>query len=107
MLLTQTTGKIQFQPKPAPRALPLVQALKTFHHTIDIYLKDSNAYANTYFSRYFEWQGVCRERWFHRCISADMLQTTGVFITKCAPTRNMRTRPFRSRLSIAGSILLK
>lgn len=84
MLLTQTTGKIQFQPKPAPRALPLVQALKTFHHTIDIYLKDSNAYANTYFSRYFEWQGVCRERWFHRCISADMLQTTGVFITKCA-----------------------
>jgi len=84
MLLTQTTGKIQFQPKPAPRPLPLVQALKTFHHTIDIYLKDSNAYANTYFSRYFEWQGVCRERWFHRCISADMLQTTGVFVTKCA-----------------------
>ena len=64
-------------------ALPAVQR-ETFHHQIDIYLKDSNAYANTYFSRYFEWQGVCRERWFHRCISADMLQTQGVFITKRA-----------------------
>jgi hypothetical protein len=33
---------------------------KTFHHVIDIYLKDSNAFMNTYFARYFEWQGVCR-----------------------------------------------
>lgn len=57
---------------------------KTFHHYIDICLKDSNAYGNTYFSRYFEWQGVCREQWFHQCISSDMLQTQGVFITKCA-----------------------
>jgi enediyne core biosynthesis thioesterase len=56
----------------------------TFKHSIDIYLKDSNAYGNTYFARYFEWQGVCRERWFHQCISADMLQTQGVFITKNA-----------------------
>ena len=84
MLLKQTNGLVQLQPKPAPLPQPLVQASKTFHHTIDIYLKDSNAYANTYFSRYFEWQGVCRERWFHRCISADMLQASGVFITKCA-----------------------
>ncbi|RYX98274.1 MAG: acyl-CoA thioesterase [Comamonadaceae bacterium] len=64
--------------------MPLVKAPKTFHHTIEIYLKDSNAYANTYFARYFEWQGVNRERWFHQCISADMLQTTGVFVTKRA-----------------------
>ncbi|MDI1270064.1 MAG: acyl-CoA thioesterase [Polaromonas sp.] len=84
MLLKQTNGHVQLQPKPAPLPQPRVQASKTFHHTIDIYLKDSNAYANTYFSRYFEWQGVCRERWFHRCISADMLQASGVFITKCA-----------------------
>ena len=61
-----------------------VHPQRTFRHQIDIYLKDSNAYANTYFSRYFEWQGVCRERWFHRCISADMLQAQGVFITKRA-----------------------
>jgi enediyne core biosynthesis thioesterase len=64
-------------PTPKPEAL-------TFRHSIDIYLKDSNAYGNTYFARYFEWQGICRERWFHQCISADMLQTQGVFITKNA-----------------------
>jgi acyl-CoA thioesterase FadM len=69
----------------------------TFRHTFDIYLKDSNAYTNTYFSRYFEWQGVCRERWFHQCISADMLQSHGVFITKRAHTEYLQeTYPFQS-----------
>ena len=70
---------------------------RTFRHAFDIYLKDSNAYANTYFSRYFEWQGVCRERWFHQCISADMLQSQGVFITKRAHTEYLQeTYPFQS-----------
>jgi len=55
---------------------------KTFHHAIDVYLKDSNATGNIYFARHFEWQGICRERWFFECISADMLQSLGVFITK-------------------------
>ncbi|WP_323120343.1 acyl-CoA thioesterase [Burkholderia alba] len=59
-------------------------AHKTFHHPIDIYLKDSNAFSNTYFSRYFEWQGVCRERWFHECIHDNLLATGGIFITKRA-----------------------
>jgi len=69
---------------------------ETFTHTIDIYLKDSNAYANTYFSRYFEWQGVCRERWFFQCISADMLRDQGVFITKHAEQEYLReTFPFQ------------
>lgn len=79
------------------QAAPVPSALKTFCHAIDIYLKDSNAYANTYFSRYFEWQGVCRERWFHRCISADMLQTQGVFITKRAHQEYVHeTFPFQT-----------
>jgi acyl-CoA thioesterase FadM len=70
---------------------------RTFRHSFDIYLKDSNAYTNTYFSRYFEWQGVCRERWFHKCISADMLQSQGVFITKRAHTEYLQeTYPFQS-----------
>ncbi|WP_211465325.1 acyl-CoA thioesterase [Collimonas silvisoli] len=55
---------------------------KTFRHSIDVYLKDSNATGNIYFARHFEWQGICRERWFFECISADMLQSLGVFITK-------------------------
>ncbi|HEX2531326.1 MAG TPA: thioesterase family protein [Burkholderiaceae bacterium] len=68
----------------ALRDLPWRRPEQTFHHTIDIYLKDSNAYTNTYFSRYFEWQGICRERWFHQRISSDMLQSQGVFVTKVA-----------------------
>jgi acyl-CoA thioesterase FadM len=82
---------------PTPRPAALVHPQRTFHHEIDIYLKDSNAYANTYFSRYFEWQGVCRERWFHKCISADMLQSLGVFITKRAHQEYMHeTFPFQT-----------
>jgi enediyne core biosynthesis thioesterase len=57
---------------------------KTFRYSIDVCLKDSNAYGNIYFARYFEWQGVCRERWFYECISPSMLQDLGVFITKDA-----------------------
>lgn len=69
----------------------------TYKHTFDIYLKDSNAYTNTYFARYFEWQGVCRERWFHQCISEDMLQSQGVFITKRAHTEYVNeTFPFQT-----------
>ena len=63
---------------------PPALAPQTFQHALTIYLKDSNAYGNTYFARYFEWQGICRERWFFECIAPDMLQAEGVFITKRA-----------------------
>jgi acyl-CoA thioesterase FadM len=65
-----------------PKAFPRIEQSKTFKHAIDIYLKDSNATGNVYFARYFEWQGICREKWFFECIAADMLQSIGVFITK-------------------------
>ncbi|MBV8633546.1 MAG: acyl-CoA thioesterase [Burkholderiaceae bacterium] len=55
---------------------------ETFRHRIEVYLKDSNATGNVYFARYFEWQGICREKWFFENISADMLQPLGVFVTK-------------------------
>lgn len=75
----------------------LIHEPLTFQHSIDIYLKESNAYGNTYFARYFEWQGICRERWFHRCIAADLLQTQGVFITKRAHQDYMHeTFPFQT-----------
>jgi acyl-CoA thioesterase FadM len=97
MLVEQLAKSVVFHPGPAPQPLPQVRASKTFRHTIDIYLKDTNAYANTYFSRYFEWQGVCRERWFHQCISADMLQSLGVFVTKRAHQEYVQeTFPFQS-----------
>ncbi|AJW46980.1 Acyl-CoA thioesterase [Ralstonia mannitolilytica] len=56
----------------------------TFHHTFDVYLKDSNAFANTYFARYFEWQGVARERWFYECVDANLVGGNVIFITKRA-----------------------
>lgn len=68
----------------------------TFTHSLTVYLKDSNAYGNTYFARYFEWQGICREKWFFECISRDMLQKEGVFITKHAEQEYLReTFPFQ------------
>lgn len=84
MLSQHLPQEIHVLPFSAPRSLKQIAPQRTFHHEIDIYLKDSNAYANTYFSSYFEWQGVCRERWFHQCISSDMLQSLGVFVTKRA-----------------------
>lgn len=88
-------------PAKAPSALVIQlrssECHSTFRHAFDIYLKDSNAYTNTYFARYFEWQGVCRERWFHQCISEDMLQSQGVFITKRAHTEYLHeTFPFQT-----------
>ena len=69
---------------PGPEETPDQWAERTFVHDIETYLKDSNAYTNIYFSRYFEWQGVCRERWFQHHITRDMLQDEGVLITKAA-----------------------
>jgi acyl-CoA thioesterase FadM len=57
---------------------------ETYSYDLTTYLKDSNAYGNTYFARYFEWQGICREAWFFDCISPDFLRDKGVFITKSA-----------------------
>jgi len=79
---------------PAPDAPAAAEM--TFHHKISIFLKDSNAYGNTYFARYFEWQGICREKWFYECISRDMLQAEGVFITKRAENDYLQeTFPFQ------------
>jgi len=80
----------------APDRSTAAAAELTFHHQLSIYLKDSNAYGNTYFARYFEWQGVCRERWFYECIARDMLQKEGVFITKHAQQDYLQeTFPFQ------------
>jgi len=73
-----------------------VPAENTFHHVIDIYLKDSNAFMNTYFARYFEWQGICRERWFHQCVDNNLLGLNGAFVTKRAHQEYVQeTFPFQ------------
>jgi acyl-CoA thioesterase FadM len=59
-------------------------ASKTFEMEFDVFLKDSNAYGNVYFSRHFDWQGMVRESWFSKRIFKNMFELDGVFITKRA-----------------------
>ncbi|KAF0809577.1 hypothetical protein A167_01648 [Alcanivorax sp. S71-1-4] len=104
------------QPQPLPveyditdwQSLPYTLAERTYEHRIETYLKDSNAYTNTYFARYFEWQGVCREAWFFKCVSADMLQDKGVFITKAAHNDYVQeTFPFQTIRGQVNTALVK
>lgn len=83
-------------------------AKKTFTHQINTYLKDSNAYTNIYFSRYFEWQGMCREHWFQRHITEDMLQGEGVLITKSAHNDYVQeTFPFQTVTCSLNTFMVK
>jgi enediyne core biosynthesis thioesterase len=94
--LTHASASDELQAASDAYQSPIKQVL-TFRHSIDIYLKDSNAYGNTYFARYFEWQGVCRERWLQQCISSDLLQPLGVLVTKSAKIDYVReTFPFQT-----------
>lgn len=45
-----------------------------------VYLSDTNAFGNTYFAKYFEWQGMAREAFVKRCLVPDFRQLvmTGV-----------------------------
>lgn len=52
----------------------VVQIHQTFKHKLTLFLKDSNAYGNIYFARYFEWHGICREMWFTECIYSNMFE---------------------------------
>ena len=45
-----------------------------------VYLSDTNAFGNTYFAKYFEWQGMAREAFLakHLVPDATVLMTSGV-----------------------------
>lgn len=49
---------------------------------VDVYLKDVCPYQNTYFSRYLEWQGMCRERFLAEIVLVGV-PFAGIFLTKC------------------------
>ncbi len=78
-------------------AAAAANARQTFTHALTIYLKDSNAYGNTYFARYFEWQGICREKVVLRFASrATCCKKRGGFITKHAEQDYLQeTFPFQ------------
>lgn len=60
------------------------QLFNTWQYELTPYLKDSNAYGNIYFARYFEWQGLCREKWFNECVCHDMFELKGSLVTRSA-----------------------
>ena len=62
----------------------IISLKKTYQHELTPFLKDSNAYGNIYFARYFEWQGICREMWFTECIYPNMFKMDGAFLTRAA-----------------------
>ncbi|MGE4234668.1 MAG: acyl-CoA thioesterase [Bacteriovoracia bacterium] len=61
-----------------------VEKYKTFTCELTAFLKDSNAYGNVYFSRYFEWQGVCREKFWVECICSQFAGIGILLATKKA-----------------------
>lgn len=70
--------------------------ITTYQQDINPYLKDSNAYGNIYFARYFEWQGMCRELWFSEHIFPNMFELNGAFVTKFAHNDyEMEVLPFQ------------
>jgi enediyne biosynthesis thioesterase len=74
----------------APQDLNLSVSFQNFHPKktytckIETFLKDSNAYGNIYFSRFFEWQGIVREKFWRECIADDMLASDLLLTTKSA-----------------------
>jgi enediyne biosynthesis thioesterase len=86
------------------QVLTLPPVCESFTYEFDTSLKHSNATQNVYFSNYFEWQGAVRERWFYECISRDMLQDKGVFITKQAHNDYFREAfPFQTVRCVLNS----
>ena len=56
-----------------------------FLFKLEVFLKDTNLFGNTYFSRYFEWQGMAREAYFETLPNYRELLTLGIkLITKRA-----------------------
>ncbi len=55
-----------------------------------VFLKDTNAFGNTYFSRYFDWQGMAREAYFSTVRNfREILQNGTKLITKRASNEYM------------------
>ncbi|MDE1920516.1 MAG: thioesterase family protein [Candidatus Omnitrophica bacterium] len=56
----------------------------TFEYEITVTLKDINMYGTVYFSRYFEWQGICRELYFITLKNYEEVLNNITMVTKYA-----------------------
>ncbi len=82
--------------------------VNSYQYEFTPYLKESNAYGNIYFTHHFEWQGICRERWFSSCVIKDMFSMDGVFVTKFAHCDfETEAYPFRRILCLLNTRSVK
>lgn len=52
--------------------LEKVDDIDAFTFEVTVYLKDTNAFGNTYFARYFDWQGMAREAFMKYAVEDPM-----------------------------------
>lgn len=72
--IERRAGRVEFDRRCFDRRGRCFYALKT------VYLSDTNAFGNTYFAKYFEWQGMAREAFLARHLVPDVsvLMKSGV-----------------------------
>ena len=56
----------------------------SFNYEFIVTLKDVNMYGTAYFSRYFEWQGICRELYFMTLNNYQEVLKGVILVTKYA-----------------------
>ena len=81
----------QTQTKPSIRAEDVVfKTHKVFTSELEIYLKESNAFGNVYFSEFFNFQGVMREKWWKH-LAPDLAQRGYMVVTKYAGNKFLQS----------------
>ncbi len=78
-------------------------AKKEFTFEKTVYLTDTNLFGNTYFARYFDWQGMAREAFFREVIGDinKFLQAGIKFVTIEAYIR------YRNEVTLFDEVIIK
>jgi len=79
-----------------------------FEYPIDVFLKDASPFGTVYFARFFEWQGMCREAFWARCVMPTSPPSTLQLITKSATMEFVRAaRPFEGVVAALSVLAVK
>lgn len=79
-----------------------------FEYPIDVFLKDASPFGTVYFARFFEWQGMCREAFWHRCVMPTSPPQTMQLITKAASMEFVgAAHPFQGVASFLSVLAIK
>src|SRR3989338_1238504 len=102
---------LEFSSIPGPLAAELSKVLELakwikrdrFSINMTVFLKDTNAEGNTYFARYFDWQGMAREAFFREVIGDinKFLQAGIKFVTIEAYIR------YRNEVTLFDEVIIK